>query len=207
MSTPPPESRLISVVLRRPIESTGLPGFNTQTKHSLGMLACKTTPSGIEFAPVRTCPKSAIMVLLSILLASYSAAAPVCDLSCSFMQLQSRCQGTSGTAESNTSASDMDMSSNVDMDMSATAMGEAMKHSNPAHPSKSPSSCVHASCIQASASRRTSTANQVRANLLGVSLLHHSLYNGIVFSQTSATATASPPLVAATRYRTSPLRI
>ena len=154
-----------------------------------------------------------LIVMLSGLLVAYSAAASVCDLSCSFMHLQSVCGTTSAIAEPDAPASQMDMSGSMDMDMPGMAMDNAANHSRPAqqqssnHSPKSPSSCVHASCMQASASRRTSTTNQVHANFSRVTLLRPSPYNGIVFSQTFAAATASPPLVGATGLPSSPLRI
>jgi hypothetical protein len=107
-------------------------------------------------------------LIVSILLACYAAAAPLCDLSCSFMQLQSQCGDADGAQHS--PMPEMNMSGDVNMDMPGMTMPDAEPVSSPAspqsgqhlptHPQKSPTPCVHSSCAQASISSNSKTIHR-----------------------------------------------
>jgi hypothetical protein len=110
---------------------------------------------------------NSLAALLALALALYSVGAPVCDLSCSFMQLQ-QCRTALDTAATDSSApaeSDMNMpgmdADSVAMIMPASTGESAWADQGASHhprnqPAKSPTACIHASCLQASASQRLS---------------------------------------------------
>jgi hypothetical protein len=155
-----------------------------------------------------------LSMLVAVLVACYSAAAPVCDLSCSFMQLRSTC-GDSGAAQSS-SIPKMNISGDRTMDMPGMAMPDAApapanssdsqqadRHL-PNHPEKLPSSCIHSSCAQASVSSNSKIIHRdMHSTLLGVPC------DTIAAPHSSAAAyvTPSPPETPPLLSTSSPLRI